>query len=54
MVGYCGVSFDIKPKMEIPLLALLLIGKSGAAAMVGGISAPIGFIPKMSLLKRGS
>jgi len=36
--------------MEIPLLALLFIGKSGAAGMVTGISAPIGFIQKMSVI----
>ena len=45
-MGYWGSPFahllDIKhPKMEIPLLALLFIGKSGAAGMVTGISAPL-------------
>lgn len=42
-------AFDIKhPKMEIPLLALLFIGKCGAASMVTGSSAPY-IISKMSV-----
>lgn len=41
--------FDIKPKMEMPSHWLsYLLGESGAAGMVPGISAPL-FIPKMHL-----